>query len=104
MKTLLAIFSFISLLILNTTCCYAYNRVNNYQDLLIKINNNQSNLIETFEKDLQRINREEKIYINRNKSKINNINNGGYYIRITHGNWKEDKDEVLLESGYIFEL
>ena len=42
MKTLLAILSFIGLLVLNTTCCSAYNRVNSYQDLLTKINS-QSN-------------------------------------------------------------
>ena len=39
MKTLLAIFSFVGLLVLNTTNCMAYDRVNSYQDLISRINN-----------------------------------------------------------------
>lgn len=102
MKTLLAIFSFISLLVLNTTCCSAYNRVNSYQDLLMKINN-QNDSVETFEKKFQSMNKIERIPIKNNTS-INNLNSGGYYIKITNRSWKESQNEVLLESGYIFEI
>ena len=102
MKTLLAIFSFISLLVLNTTCCSAYNRVNSYQDLLMKINN-QNDSVETFQKNLQLINKIERIPI-KNKTSINKLNNGGYYIKITNRSWKESQNEVLVESGYIFEI
>lgn len=102
MKTLLAIFSFISLLVLNTTCCSAYNRVNSYQDLLMKINN-QNDSVETFQKNLQLINKIERIPI-KNKTSINNLNSGEYYIKITNRSWKESQNEVLVESGYIFEI
>lgn len=102
MKTLLAILSFIGLLVLNTTCCSAYNRVNSYQDLLTKINS-QSNTIETFQRNLQSINKIDRIPI-KNKTSINNLNSGGYYIRITNRSWKESQNEVLVESGYIFEI
>ena len=39
-----------------------------------------------------------------NNTSINNLNSGGYYIRITNRSWKESQNEVLVESGYIFEI
>ncbi len=103
MKTLLAIFSFVGLLVLNTTNCMAYDRVNSYQDLISRINN-RNNSVETLKQNLQSINKIERIPISRDKTSINKLNNGGYYIKITNRSWKESQNEVLVESGYIFEI
>lgn len=106
------LFMVITIALLTIGTCFASEKVDNYQDVLIQVNGQTFSAdedVETLEKELSGIS---KIKITMEKTendlKITNLqkalHSNDYYFIMLKPEWHGDDDEVMIQDGYLIEI